>query len=217
MARTVLGYFGGLGQAERFVKKVIEGGHPAELINIIYKDFKAAKDQKGPGFDPTIEAAPVAEYREALFEADITEEDAEYYQSEVDKGRSLVSVFFPTGFQPSRQAEENAANRMSEMMRTSGAYDREIRQVFSNRGMTTYPQNRFMDPAGMLNTKDRIYRSASPLNEERSTTVGVADKDETVVETEKASREVVSGLNLISQFASAEAELLQQAREKTEK
>ncbi|NWJ47805.1 MAG: hypothetical protein HXX08_18280 [Chloroflexi bacterium] len=208
MARTVIGYFNNLGQAERFVKRMLEDNYAPELINLIQK----TSDDEKPSFDNTIEAAPVAEYREAIFEADITEEDAEYYQAEVEKGKVIVAAFIPTNPSKGKLSEEKLGNKISDTMRTAGAYDREIRQVFSNRGMTTYPQNRYTDPAALLNSKDRIYRSAISLNQDRSNVLGVSNSE--TIEPEAGGREVVSGTSLVSQFASAEAELLQKSYDK---
>lgn len=215
MAKTVLGYFRKGNSWQPLVTKLVDDGYDPELINVIFDDVKDTSDDQ---FDNTIEASPVAEFKEALFDADVTEEDAEYYQAEIEKGNTLIAIYVPSNPQEGRMWENELANRISDDMRSAGAYDREIRPIYSNRGMTTYPQNRFTDPAGLLNAKDRIYRSASTLNQERSTTLGSNIPDEVeVVDMERGGREVVSGTSMISQFASAEAELLQKIREKQQK
>ncbi len=215
MAKTVIGYFYTHAQSQTLVTTLLEQGYDPSLINIIHKEINTQEeDNDEEDFDPTLEqGGPVAEFKDALFEADLTEEDAIYYQSELEKGHALIAVYIPTNAEKGRLWENELSYDISDTMRKVGAYDREIRPIYSNRGMTTYPQNRFMDPAGLINAKDRIYRSASPLNQERSTTVGISTTQD--VNTDNSGgREVVSGSSMVADFANSELELIQRAREK---
>jgi hypothetical protein len=181
MAKTVIGYFANRTNAEKAIAKLTEVGYDRTLINIIYREIKTENQQlygtpdesEEERYDNTIQTGgPVAEYREALFAAEINEEDAIYYNDEVNNGSTLIAVFVPTNPREGRDWENQTADSISQIMGRNGAYDKEIRAVYSNRGMTTYPQNRWSDPASLINPRDRIYRSASPLNAERSTVVG---------------------------------------------
>src|SRR5262249_369551 len=102
MAKTVIGYFANRADAELSVTKVTDLGYEPESINIIYKEIKEENERlygnknedEDEEFDSTIETGgPVAEYREALFGAEINEEDAIYYHDEVNKGMALIAVY----------------------------------------------------------------------------------------------------------------------------
>lgn len=176
MARTVVGYFNNLDKAINLIEALIAQGFEPEAINVAYDD----QPENKPGeddHDNTIEQAPVIAFKDALFGADITEEDATYYNKLLNEGDLLVTIYVPTDEEPGRDAEEKAAKKLDTMLGKAGAYDHEIRKIYSNRaGLTTYPQNRYLDPAGpnKLN-RDRIHSSRSPLNNEVSNVISVDD------------------------------------------
>jgi hypothetical protein len=225
MAKSVIGYFANRTDAEVTVAKLIDLGYDPEGINIIYKEIKEENqrlyakklDEDDEEFDATIETGgPVAEYREALFGAEINEEDAIYYHDEVTKGMTLIAVYIPTNPSEGRDWELQNAERISQIMQKNRCYDKETRAVYSNRGMTTYPQNRWSDPASLINPRDRIYRSASPLNSERSTVMGQApaERPENHDLLEDMGTTVHTGTELLSDYARSELELLEQIRQK---
>lgn len=176
MARTVLGYFNNLDRVTKVVNTLIAQGIDPEAINVAYDE----QPENKPGevdYDITIEQAPVIAFKEALFDADITEEDATYYNKLLNEGDLLVAIYVPTNEEAGRDAEEKAAKKLDTMLGKAGAYDHEIRKIYSNRaGLTTYPQNRYLDPAGpnKLN-RDRLPSSRSPLNGEVSNVIAVDD------------------------------------------
>ena len=176
MARVVVGYFNHQSRAVKAIQRLIEQGVDPELINIVY-DEQPPEEQEEVDFDNTIEMAPLIAFKEALFGADITEEDAVYYATCLEKGQALLSVFVPTNPAEDRDWESRTAKIIEDFMGDYGAFDHETRRVRGNRaGLTTYPQNRYMDPIGPNPIeKDRIYYSRSPLNGEVSNVIGVPD------------------------------------------
>ncbi len=198
MALTVIGFFNTYEDALRVMDELLANEYDPDLIKIAHA--------AGPNnqvaeidYDNTMEQAPVIEFKDATFGADITEEDAVYYSDRLDKGEALLSVHIPTDRNKERGWEEEASHEIEEFMSDSGAYDHEVRKVYSNRGLTTYPQNRWMDPIGSNKIdKDRIYESRSPLNGEVSNVIGVPDTSNYLEDLEELSgRSVLTAAEIL--------------------
>lgn len=175
MATTVIGYYSSYNQAITVMEDLLANDYDADLIKLTYEP---ANNQAAEiDYDNTLEQAPVIEFKDATFGADITEEDAVYYSDCLNKGDALLSVFIPTDPTAERSWEEETAKSIEDFLAGGGAYDHEIRKVYTNRaGLTTYPQNRYMDPVGPNNmNKDRIYGSRSLLNGEVANVLGTPD------------------------------------------
>ncbi len=140
-----------------------------------------------------MQSSIVIEFRGATFGSDITEEDSIYYSDILRKGDAILAVYVPTSSNQDRAWEEEAADSIAEFMTGGGAYDREIRKIYGNRAaLTTYPQNRWLDPVGPNKMdRDRIYSSHSPLNGEVANVIGVQDKIDYLEELEDISGRVV--------------------------
>src|SRR5690349_2974858 len=105
MARTVLGYFNNLDRVTKVVNTLIAQGIDPEAINVAYDE----QPENKPGefdYDITIEQAPVIAFKEALFDADITEEDATYYNKLLNEGDILIAIYVPSNEEGSRDLEE---------------------------------------------------------------------------------------------------------------
>lgn len=198
MARTVIGFYHNVEQAMQVVEDLIANEYDPELIRVAYEPPQVEAEID---YDNTREQAPVIEFKEATFGADITEEDAVYYDDCLSKGDALLTVHIPTDPTQERDWEEKTAKTIEDFLVEGGAYDHEIRKVWGNRaGLTTYPQNRYMDPVGpnKLN-RDRIYESRSPLNGEVSNVIGVPDNTNYIEELESLTgRRVLSGAEALA-------------------
>jgi hypothetical protein len=176
MARTVLSFYNNYEKAVHSIEDLLANDYDPELIKIA---FEPANQTAFIEYDYTKEQAPLLEFRELTFGAEITEEDAEYYADRLDKGDIIIGVHVPTDTTQEGNWEEDTSETIGDFMMEGGAYDHEIRKVYSNRGLTTYPQMRWIDPTmGRQTTvegKDRIYKSRSPLNDEVSNVLGVPD------------------------------------------
>ncbi len=207
MARTVIGYFHNQDKAFNAINRLIEDKIDPDLINIAY-DEDVVEDEFYVDFDNTIELAPLIAFKEAVFGADITEEDAVYYNKLLDGGDALVAVYIPSNEEEGRSWEEREAKKLDNFMGKLGAYDHEIRKVYSNRaGLTTYPQNRYLDPVGPNKpNRDRIYASSSPLNGEVSNVIGVQDDEDFYEEVEKlGGRRIETARELLEHLRRREA------------
>ncbi len=199
MATTVIGYFRNYGQALEVLEDLVANEYDPELIKLAYEP---ANRQAAPvDFDNTIEEGPVIEFRDATFGAELTEEDAVHYADCLAKGDALLAVHIPTDPTQERGWESETSRTIEEFLGDGGAYDREIRKVYSNRaGLTTYPQNRYSDPIGPNKIdKDRIYDSRSPLNGEVSNVIGVRDTSDYLDELEEQSgRRVLTATEILA-------------------
>lgn len=194
MARTVVSYFHNYELAVQSVEDLLANNYDPELIRIA---FEPERSSDTIDYDNTKEQAPLIGFREVTFGAEITEEDADYYSAVLDKGDVLVSVHIPTDPTQERGWEEETAEVITNFLKDGGAYDCESRKVYSNRGLTTYPQNRWIDPTmGRPNLKkDRIYESRSPLNGEVSNVIGTPDTSDYLQELEDLSGRRVLNAN----------------------
>lgn len=198
MARTVVSYFHSYELAVQTVEDLVASNYDPELIRVA---FEPARASNAIDHDNTKEQAPLIEFREVTFGAEITEEDADYYSAILDKGDVLLAVHIPTDPTQERGWEDEAAKTIEQFLKEGGAYDCENRKLYSNRGLTTYPQNRWIDPTmGRPNiNKDRIYESRSPLNGEVSNTIGVPDTTDYMQELEDLSgRRVLNATELLT-------------------
>jgi hypothetical protein len=174
MARTVVGYFNSLDNAAKVIETLVAQGNDPELITIAY-DEQPENGSNQDEYDTAIEQAPMIAFKDFVFGADITEEDSVYYNKLLNEGDALVAVYVPSNEAEGREWEEKAAKKLANVLAKAGAYDHEIRKIYSNRpGLTTYPQNRYLDPVGpnQLN-RSRIPSSRSPLNNEVSNVIAV--------------------------------------------
>lgn len=204
MAKTVVGYFRNEAQAIVAIQKLVEQGNNPGAIMLTYDNTPS--DAKTIDFDNTLEEAPVIAFRDALFGADITEEDAIYYNKLINEGDALVSVYVPTNPDEERDWEDKTAKSIGNIMAKNSAYDHEVRKIYSNRpGLTTYPQNRYSDPVGpnKLN-RDSIYGSHSPLNGEVSNVIGVVEGGDKydIIDT-LGGRQIESGVEVLDRVAKA--------------
>ncbi|HEX2914176.1 MAG TPA: hypothetical protein VH186_25470 [Chloroflexia bacterium] len=186
MASTVIGYFHNYKEAIQTLDDLIANEYNPEWIILAYQppDYAAVVD-----YDNTLEQAPVIEFKQATFGADITEEDCIYYSKLLEQGNALLTVYVPSSPPDEPNWSDETAKTIEEFLAGGGAYDHEIRRIYGNRaGLTTYPQNRYLDPIGpnQIN-KDRIYESRSPLNGEVSNTIGVPDTSDYLEELEASS------------------------------
>ena len=175
MASTVIGFFRDYPKAILVLDELVASSYDQDLIKLAYLPPDHSSSQVD--FDNTLEQAPVIEFKDATFGADIAEEDAVYYSECLEKGQALLTVHIPSDASQERDWEDRTARTIEDFLADGGAFDHEIRKVYSNRGnLTTYPQTRYLDPVGpnKLN-KDRIYESRSPLNGEVSNVIGVTD------------------------------------------
>jgi len=202
MARTVVGYFRSVAQAEKVVKSLIEQGYEPDTINMTWDDVPADASKTGVDYDNTIEQAPMIAFKDALFGADITEEDAIYYNKLLNEGDVLVSVYVHSDGED-RDWEIKTARNAESALGKAGAYDHEVRKIYSNRaGLTTYPQNRYLDPVGpnKLN-QDRIHGSRSALNGESSNVLSAAENVDFYDEIEKmGGRQIESGPEVLARL-----------------
>jgi len=246
MARTVIGYFSVLEQAEKFADLLLERSIDPDHVRIVYdpdavaaKAIRLAAPDTKPKFsllprrkkeipvsqptgspiplpptklaptlkvethvatyDDTIEASPVSAYYNAFYRAEISEEDAGYYESLVQRGNVMMAVYIPTDQQKGRDWEEQQAKEYRDLMGKAGAFDREVRKNYSNRGLTTYPQNRYFNPKGAMTDLGWVYNSASPLDQERSNVLGQQTSEEEVMGSgdRPSFRRIVSGKQLL--------------------
>ncbi|MDB5080689.1 MAG: hypothetical protein JWP00_2613 [Chloroflexi bacterium] len=191
MAMTVIGFYHKYNQALQTLEDLVANEYDPELVKMTYSRLKglpAAVD-----YDNTLEQAPVILFKEATFGSDITEDDGFYYAECLRKGDILLTVHIPGG--QSRDWEEETAKTLEDFLADGGAYDHEIRRIYGNRaGLTTYPQNRYMDPIGPNKLmKDRPYGSRSPLNGEVSNVVAVQIQTDYLAELEE-----LSGLRMLT-------------------
>lgn len=185
MAMTVIGFYHTYNLALHTLEDLIANDYDPEMIKLTYAPPNRRLDVVD--FDNTREQAPVILFKEATWGADITEEDGFYYADCLEEGDVLLTVHIPSGQE--RAWEEETARALEDFLAEGGAYDHEIRRIYGNRaGLTTYPQNRYMDPIGPNNPfKDRTYGSRSPLNGEVSNVVGVTIQTDYLTELEKFS------------------------------
>ena len=150
-------------------------------------------------FDDTIEASPVSAYYNAFYRAEISEEDAGYYESLVQRGNVMMAIYIPTDGEKGRDWEEQKAKNYRDLLGKAGAFDREVRKNYSNRGLTTYPQNRYFNPKGAMTDLGWVYSSVSPLDQERSNVLGQQSNDEEMLGSgdKLAFRRIVSGKQLL--------------------
>ncbi len=199
MATTIIGYFKKYDQALQVLEDLVASDYNPEFIKLAYEpDVKKASPVD---FDNTIEQGPVIEFKDATFGAELNEEDAVYYSQCLDKGEVLLTVFVATDPTQERDWELETAKTLADFLSDGGAYDHEIRKVYSNRaGLTTYPQNRFSDPVGPNKmNRDRIYESRSPLNGEVSNVLGVSDNRDYVAELEEQSgRRILTAAEILA-------------------
>jgi hypothetical protein len=248
MARTVIGYFSSLDQAEKFADTLLESGANPDYIRIVYdpeavaakaarlvaeteakksagfgllrrnKKEAALVTTRGPvipppptklaptlgiekheaSYDDTLEPSPVSAYYNAFFRAEISEEDANYYEVLVQRGSVMMAVYIATDSILGGDWEEDQGKQYKELMGKAGAFDREIRKNYSNRGLTTYPQNRYFNPQGAMSDLGWVYNSASPLQQERSNVLGQQSTDTVLGSGDRPSfRRIVSGTQLL--------------------
>ncbi len=201
MSSTVIGYFRLYQHALEVMDELVANQYDTDLIKLAYSLPNQAS--ASVDYDNTLEQAPVIEFKDATFGADITEEDAVYYSRCLEKGEALLMVHIPSDASQERSWEEQTAHTIEDFLADgpTGAYDHEIRKVYSNRGgLTTYPQNRYLDPIGpnQIN-KDRIYGSHSPLNGEVSNVIGVPDNSNYLEELEALSgRSVMTASQILA-------------------
>ncbi len=196
MARTVVGYFRDVEKAEQVIRVLIEQGTDPELINLTWDDAPTSE----VNYDNTIEQAPLIAFKEALFGAEINEEDAIYYNKLLSEGDALLAIYVPTNEEESREWEEKFAKRIDNELGKAGAYDREIRKIYSNRaGLTTYPQTRYSDPVGPNKmNQSHTYSSRSPLNNEVSNVIGVSDNTDYFEEVQHlGGRQIMNGVEVL--------------------
>jgi hypothetical protein len=185
MAMTVIGFYHKYDLALHTLEDLVANDYDPELIKLTYAPRN--RQIEVVDFDNTREQAPVILFKVATFGADITEEDGVYYADCLEEGDTLLTVHIPSG--QSRDWEEETAKALEDFLAEGGAYDHEIRRIYGNRpGLTTYPQNRYMDPMGPNNPMiDRTHRSRSPLNGEVSNVIGIEIKSDYLTELEKFS------------------------------
>jgi hypothetical protein len=199
MATTVIAYFHSYDEALQVLEDLVANDYDAELVKLAYEPTNR---QSAPvDYDNTIEQAPVIEFKDATFGAELTEEDAIHYADCLSKGDALLTVHIPTDPTQERDWESQTARTIEDFLADGGAYDHEIRKIYSNRaGLTTYPQNRYSDPIGPNKiNKDRIYESRSPLNGEVSNVIGVPDNSNYLDElTEQSGRRVLTASEVLA-------------------
>lgn len=187
MAMTVIGFYHKYSQALATLEDLVANDYDSDLIQLAYAPYN--RQAAAVDFDNTLELAPVIFFKEATFGADITEEDATYYADCLHKEDALLTVHVPTTPGQGRAWEDETARTLEDFLADGGAYDHEIRRIYSNRaGLTTYPQTRYMDPIGPnKKDKDRTYGSRSPLNGEVSNVMGVTIQTDYMDELEDLS------------------------------
>lgn len=187
MAMTVIGFYHKYDQALQTLEDLVANDYDPDLIQLAYAPLDRA--QAAVDYDNTLEQAPVIFFKQATFGADITEEDAVYYADCLYQEDALLTVHIPTTPGQGRDWEEETARAIEDFLAGGGAYDHEIRRIYSNRaGLTTYPQTRYMDPIGPNKVlKDRPYGSRSPLNGEVSNVMGVPIQTDYLEELEDLS------------------------------
>ncbi len=199
MAKTVIGYFRNIAQASKVVQKLVDDNFDPEAIKLVFDEKPGAGN--GPEFDNTIESSPMIAFKEAFFGADFTEEDATYYNKLLNDGDALLSVYVSNNEEGEREAEDRTAKTIGNAMGKAGAYDHEVRKIYSNRaGLTTYPQNRYLDPVGpnKLN-QDRTYDSRSPLNGEVSNVIGVRKQSDSIDKISKmGGRQILNATEVLA-------------------
>ncbi len=185
MAMTVIGFYHKYSEALQTIEDLVANDYDPELIKLAYAQLN--RQQASVDFDNTLEQAPVILFKQATFGADITEEDCFYYAECLRKGDTLLTVHIPSD--QGRAWEEETAKVLEDFLADGGAYDHEIRRIYSNRaGLTTYPQNRYMDPIGPNKlVKDRTHGSRSPLNGEVSNVMGSTIQTDYLAELEDLS------------------------------
>ena len=185
MAMTVIGFYHKYSEALQTIEDLVANDYDPELIKLAYAHLN--RQQASVDFDNTLEQAPVILFKQATFGADITEEDGFYYAECLRKGDTLLTVHIPSD--QGRAWEEETAKLLEDFLADGGAYDHEIRRIYGNRaGLTTYPQNRYMDPIGPNKlVKDRTYGSRSPLNGEVSNVMGSTIQTDYLAELEDLS------------------------------
>lgn len=198
MARTVVAYFHNVDDAIKIIQELAKQGYDPELINLAYDD----DPDEGPEFDNTIELAPVIAFKDFTFGAELSEEDADYYNKLLNEGHAMVAVYVPTNAGEGREWEERTAKSIDNRMGKAKAFDHEIRKIYSNRpGLTTYPQNRHLDPIGPNKKDRRIYGSRSPLNGEVSNVIGVNEDEDYFEEVaQMGGRHIESGLEVLERL-----------------
>jgi hypothetical protein len=187
MAMTVIGFYHKYDQALQTLEDLVANEYDSDLIQLAYAPVDRA--MAAVDYDNTLEQAPVIFFKQATFGADITEEDAVYYAECLHNDDALLTVHVPTTPGQDRDWEEETARVLEDFLAEGGAYDHEIRRIYSNRaGLTTYPQARYMDPIGPNKlVKDQPYSSRSPLNGEVSNVVGVPIQTDYLEELEDLS------------------------------
>jgi hypothetical protein len=187
MAMTVIGFYHTYNQALQTLEDLVANDYDPELIQLAYAPV--GQPLSAVDYDNTLELAPVIFFKQATFGSDITEEDAVYYADCLHNNDALLAVHIPSTAGQGRDWEEETARVLEDFLAEGGAYDHEVRRIYSNRaGLTTYPQTRYMDPIGPNKlVKDRTYGSRSPLNGEVSNVMGVVIQTDYLEELEDLS------------------------------
>src|SRR5690349_8698428 len=90
---TVIGFFHKFEQVLHVLEDLIANNYNPELIKLTFASGKPQHNSEN--YDHTREEAPVILFKQAIFGAEITEEDCFYYAQCLHQGDALLTVHIP--------------------------------------------------------------------------------------------------------------------------